>query len=352
MKLSVVIVNYNVKDYLYQCIDSVLKAMEGIDGEVIVVDNHSRDGSVEYVKAAFPQVNYIHSSHNLGFSRANNIAIKQSKGEYVLLLNPDTVVGDDVFRQAIAFMDAHPEAGAAGVRMLKADGTVAMESRRGLPTPMVSFYKMSGLCQKYPQSKRFAKYYMSWLPWDEANEIEVVSGAFFFLRKAALDRVGLLDEDYFMYGEDIDLSCRLLKDGWHNWYLPLNILHYKGESTEKSSFRYVHVFYDAMLIFFRKHYGKHAVWLTFPVKTAIYAKVCIEIVRMAIKKLKKSMGFAHDVVKRGNTKQIIFDSSKMTYTEMLKEMYANSGEQNLEYGIFHPEKGTLITLDKVIFKDK
>jgi len=351
MRLSVVIVNYNVKNYLYQCLDSVVRAMDGIDGEVLVVDNHSRDGSVEELRPSFPTVQFISSTHNLGFSRANNVAIRQAKGDYVLLLNPDTVVGEDVLKEAIAFMDAHPEAGATGVRMLKSNGKAAMESRRGLPTPMTAFYKMSGLCRRFPTSRRFAHYYMSYLTWDEPSKIEVVSGAFFFIRKKALDGVGLLDEDYFMYGEDIDLSYRLLKAGWQNWYLPLNILHYKGESTEKSSFKYVHVFYDAMLIFFRKHYSPHAFWLTIPVKLAIYCKAGIELVRLAMLKVKKLLGFAHDVVSKGNADVVEFDSSKSSYGSMLAEMYG-ADKENVEYGIFHPEKGMLITLDKVIFREK
>ena len=260
MKLSVVIVSYNVKYYLEQCLLSVQRALAGVDAEVIVIDNHSKDHTVESLSGRFPDVKFISSQHNLGFAKANNKAIRQSTGEYVLLLNPDTFVGEQTLRQAIDFMDAHPKAGAAGVKMLKCDGEAAMESRRGVPTPMTSFYKVVGLCRRYPMSHTFGKYYMSYLPWDKPSQIEIVSGAFCLLRRQALDQTGLLDETFFMYGEDIDLSYRLLKGGWENWYLPFHVLHYKGESTQKSSFRYVHVFYGAMLIFFRKHYA-HLGWL-------------------------------------------------------------------------------------------
>lgn len=309
LKLSVIIVNYNVKYYLDQCIRSVLRAFEEMKkasfsdssvneevAEIIVVDNHSADGSVDYLEKRYPQmlypmVRFVRSAHNLGFARANNIAIRQSRGEYVLLLNPDTIVGEDTLKASVDFMDAHEDAGAVGVRMLGAQGRRAMESRRGLPTPMVSFFKMLGFCNRWPHHRLFGKYYMGYLPWDEPCQIEVVSGAYCMLRRKALDEVGLLDEDFFMYGEDIDLSYRVLKGGYHNYYLPVDILHYKGESTQKSSFRYVHVFYEAMLIFFRKHYSGMTFLLSLPIKTAIYAKALMALVGMLSERMRKSLGF-------------------------------------------------------------
>lgn len=298
LKLSVIIVNYNVKYYLDQCIRSVLRAFEEMNtpAEIIVVDNHSADGSVDYLEQRYPQklypmVRFVRSAHNLGFARANNIAIRQSRGEYVLLLNPDTIVGEDALKASVDFMDAHEDAGAVGVRMLGAQGRRAMESRRGLPTPMVSFFKMLGFCNRWPHHRLFGKYYMGYLPWDEPCQIEVVSGAYCMLRRKALDEVGLLDEDFFMYGEDIDLSYRVLKGGYHNYYLPVDILHYKGESTQKSSFRYVHVFYEAMLIFFRKHYSGMTFLLSLPIKTAIYAKALMALVGMLSDRMRKSLGF-------------------------------------------------------------
>lgn len=298
LKLSVIIVNYNVKYFLDQCIRSVLRAFEVMNtpAEIIVVDNHSADGSVDYLEKRYPQmlypmVRFVRSAHNLGFARANNIAIRQSRGEYVLLLNPDTIVGEDALKASVDFMDAHGDAGAVGVRMLGAQGRRAMESRRGLPTPMVSFFKMLGFCNRWPHHRLFGKYYMGYLPWDEPCQIEVVSGAYCMLRRKALDEVGLLDEDFFMYGEDIDLSYRVLKGGYHNYYLPVDILHYKGESTQKSSFRYVHVFYEAMLIFFRKHYSGMTFLLSLPIKTAIYAKALMALVGMLSERMRKSLGF-------------------------------------------------------------
>lgn len=276
MKLSVVIVNYNVRPYLEQCLQSVQKALEGIEGEVFVVDNHSVDDSVTVVHRDYPWVTLIENQENIGFARANNSAIRQSQGEYVLLLNPDTVVGDNTFRQVLAFMEKHPKAGGAGVMMHNADGSLAPESRRALPTPWVSALKMLGFTKRY---------YMSHLPWEEPGRIEVISGAFCFLRRKALDEVGLLDEDFFMYGEDIDLSYRLLKGYWENWYLPYPIIHYKGRSTQKSDYRYVHIFYQAMLIFFRKHYSHLSMLYTLPIKTAIYFRAGIALMDILRKKL-------------------------------------------------------------------
>jgi GT2 family glycosyltransferase len=276
MKLSVVIVSYNVRFYLMQCLQSVQSALEGIEGEVFVVDNHSDDDSVETVRSHFPWVRLIVNQENLGFAKANNQAIRQSQAEYVLLLNPDTVVAKDTFRDVMKFMDEHPKAGGAGVMMCFEDGTRAPESRRALPTPWVAAQKMLGFTKRY---------YMSHLPWDQPCQIEVISGAFCLLRHEALKAVGLLDEDFFMYGEDIDLSYRLLKGGWENWYLPCSIVHYKGKSTQKTDYRYVHIFYQAMLIFFQKHYSHLSFFFTVPVKMAIYFRATIALTDILRKKL-------------------------------------------------------------------
>jgi len=276
MKLSIIIVSYNVRSYLEQCLQSVQKALEGIEGEVWVVDNNSQDDSVDVLRRNYPWVRLIANTENMGFARANNLAIRQSQSDYVLLLNPDTVVEEPTLRGVLDFMDAHPEAGGAGVMMHNADGTLAPESRRGLPTPWVAGLKMLGFTSRY---------YMSHLPWDEPGRIDVISGAFCFLRRKALDQIGLLDEDFFMYGEDIDLSYRLLKGGWQNWYLPFSIIHYKGKSTQKTEYRYVHIFYQAMLIFFRKHYSHLSFIYAIPVKMAIYFRALIALIDILRKKL-------------------------------------------------------------------
>ena len=277
-RLSVIIVSYNVREYLDQCLQSVRKALQGIDAEIIVVDNQSEDDTVAFVREHYSDVLMIESGGNVGFARANNMGIRQSDSEYVLLLNPDTVISENTLREVMSFMDLHETVGGAGVQMLNADGTKAMESRRGRPTPLVSFYKMCGLADLFPRSRTFARYYMSWLSWNEPAEIEVVSGAFFFIRRKALDEVGLLDEDFFMYGEDIDLSCRLLNAGWHNCYLPCRIIHYKGGSTDKTTVRYVRVFYQAMLIYFRKHYGHLNIFARKGIELAIYIRALLGII--------------------------------------------------------------------------
>ena len=276
MKLSVVVVSYNVRPYLEQCLQSVQRALDGIEGEVFVVDNHSDDDSVESVCLHYPWVRLIENQENLGFAKANNQAIRQAQGDYVLLLNPDTVVAEDTLRGVLTFMDEHPKAGGAGVMMCYEDGSRAPESRRALPTPWVAALKMMGFTKRY---------YMSHLPWDQPCRIEVISGAFCLLRHEALKTIGLLDEDFFMYGEDIDLSYRLLKGGWENWYLPYSIVHYKGRSTQKTDFRYVHIFYQAMLIFFQKHYSHLSLVYTLPVKMAIYFRATIALTDILRKKL-------------------------------------------------------------------
>ncbi|MFZ1689118.1 MAG: glycosyltransferase family 2 protein [Flavobacteriales bacterium] len=257
MKLSVIIVNYNVRAYLEQCLRTTVRALEGIDGDVFVVDNLSTDGSVEMVREKFPQVKLMANKENVGFSRANNQAIKESTAEYVVLLNPDTVVGEDVFRKVLAFMDARPKAGGLGVKMIDGTGAFLPESKRGLPTPAVAFYKIIGLTRLFPRSKVFGRYHLGHLPENEVARIEILSGACMFLRRDTLDKVGLLDESFFMYGEDIDLSYRITLGGYENWYFPeARIIHYKGESTKKSSVNYVFVFYNAMAIFAQKHFTR------------------------------------------------------------------------------------------------
>jgi GT2 family glycosyltransferase len=287
MKLSIIIVNYNVKYFLEQALHSVRKAIHGIDAEVFVVDNHSVDGSCEMVKRKFPEVILIENKENTGFSKANNQAIKQSKGEYVLLLNPDTVVEEDCFIKTVAFMDQTPDAGALGVKMIDGKGHFLPESKRGLPTPKVAFYKMFGFAAVFPKSKRFGEYHLGYLDKNKTHAVEVLAGAFMLLRKSVLEKIGLLDEDYFMYGEDIDLSYRISKSGYKNYYFPdTTIIHYKGESTKKTSINYVFIFYRAMITFAQKHYTqKHAQLFSFLINIAIYIRAGISIIMRLVQKL-------------------------------------------------------------------
>ncbi len=255
-KLSVIIVNYNVQYFLEQALLAVRKAAQKVPTEVFVVDNNSVDDSVQMLRDKFPEVQLIANKDNVGFSTANNQAINISKGEYVLLLNPDTVVREDTFEKTVAFMDMHPDAGGLGVKMIDGKGNFLPESKRGFPSPEVAFYKTFGFSKLFPKSKRFNKYHLGFLDKDKTHQVDVLSGAFMMLRKSVLDEIGLLDEAFFMYGEDIDLSYRVVKAGYKNYYFAdTTIIHYKGESTKKGSLNYVRTFYNAMIIFARKHFG-------------------------------------------------------------------------------------------------
>ena len=279
MQLSIVIVSYNVRYFLEQCLLSVERATAGMEAETWVVDNHSADGSVEMVRQRFPWVRLIANTDNPGFSVANNQAIRQSRGRYVLLLNPDTLVEEDTFRRCYAFAEAHPDLGGLGVRMIDGSGRFLPESKRGLPTPWVAFTKAFGLARLFPRSRRFGHYHLGYLAEDETHAVEVLAGAFMWMRAAALDRVGLLDETFFMYGEDIDLSYRLTQGGYRNYYYPdTSIIHYKGESTKRGSLNYVRVFYQAMVIFARKHFvGSGAGALVAMMKLAIYVRAVLTV---------------------------------------------------------------------------
>ena len=287
MKLSVIIVNYNVKHFLEQCLHSVYKAAKDIETEIFVVDNNSVDGSAQLVREKFPNLYFIENKENVGFSKANNQAVKLAKGEYILLLNPDTVVEEDTFKKVTGFMDSHPEAGGLGVKMIDGKGNFLPESKRGLPTPWVAFYKMFGLSKLFPNSRKFGKYHLSYLNENEIHEVEILAGAFMLLRKETLDKVGLLDETFFMYGEDIDLSYRIIKGGYKNYYFPeTTIIHYKGESTKKGSLNYVKVFYTAMIIFARKHFsGGNAGVFSAIIHFAIWVRAFISIFRRAFDKI-------------------------------------------------------------------
>ena len=278
MKLSVVIVNYNVKHFLEQCLCSLEQAAAGVDHEVIVVDNASTDGSTEYITSRFPDIKWMACRENNGFSKGNNIAIAQAKGEFILLLNPDTIVTKEAIEGCVEFMETHADAGACGVYMQRTDGTFAPESRRALPTPFVAFCKMSGLSSLFPKSRKFGRYYMQYLNKEEINPIEIISGAYMMLRRSTIEKTGTLDESFFMYGEDIDLSYRILKEGYSNYYLPHRILHYKGESTNKSTYRYVHTFYRAMQLFFKKHYSHYSLLVSLPINIAIWTRAMLAYV--------------------------------------------------------------------------
>ena len=287
LKLSVIIVNYNVRHFLEQALLSVRKAAEGLSVEVWVVDNNSVDDSVSMVHAKFPEVKLIANKQNVGFSTANNQAIRLSNAEYILLLNPDTVVQADTFHKTLNFMDAHAEAGGLGVRTIDGAGTFLPESKRGFPSPWVAFCKAFGLSAIFPKSPLFNGYYLGYLSEFETHEIDVLVGSFMLLRGSVLDKIGLLDEAFFMYGEDIDLSYRIVNQGFKNYYFSdTTIIHYKGESTKKGSLNYVRVFYGAMIIFAKKHFeGQEARSFIALMQVAVWFKAAVSVITSFLKRI-------------------------------------------------------------------
>lgn len=287
MDLSVIIVSYNVRHFLEQCLLSVRKASESINCEVIVVDNNSADGSCSMVKSEFPEVKLLMNYVNRGFSAANNQALRLATGRYLLLLNPDTIVEEDTFRKCISFMDAHPDAGATGVKMINGKGRLLPESKRALPTPGTAFFKIFGLSYIFPKSRLFNRYYLGHLDDKEISKAEIISGAFMFLNRNAVVKTGYLDEEYFMYGEDVDYSYRLIKAGFNNYYYPeIKIIHYKGESTKKEDLNVFINFYRAMLIFVKKHFSEGSMKpFIFLIHAAVFFRASLSLLRRALKRL-------------------------------------------------------------------
>ncbi len=285
--ISIVIVNYNVQHYLRQTLLSVRAAAGALNLECFVVDNASSDDSVAMLKQAFPELNLIASKENLGFSKGNNLALRQAKGKYILLLNPDTILTEDCLVKCRDFMDAHPEAGALGPKMIDGSGKFLPESKRGFPSPSVAFYKAFGLSKLFKHSPRFNRYHMGHVSTDETVPVDVLAGAFMFIRKEVLDKIGLLDERFFMYGEDIDMSYRIKEAGYENYYYPeALIIHFKGESTKKGSMNYVRVFYQAMILFADKHFkGKKATSFIGLMKFGIGLRALVDVVKAASYKI-------------------------------------------------------------------
>jgi GT2 family glycosyltransferase len=265
-----------------------MKAMEHIDGEIIVIDNHSTDGSFSFFQNRFPQVQFVWNEANLGFAKANNQVLAIARGEYILFLNPDTIVPEDCFEKCIAFIKAHESKGngcALGIKMIDGSGNFLKESKRAFPSPLTSLYKLSGLAGLFSQSKTFGRYYLGHLNENENHEADVLAGAFMMIPKHILNTIGGFDEDFFMYGEDIDLSFRIQKAGYKNWYFAEScIIHFKGESTKKGSLNYVKMFYKAMSIFVKKHYRSNRARLFgFFIHIAIFIRASLSALHRFIK---------------------------------------------------------------------
>ena len=386
--VSVIIVSYKVRYYIEQCLNSVLRSVP--DAQLLVVDNKSDDGSVEYLRERFPQAEIIANDFNAGFGKANNMALAKATGKYVLFLNPDTVVAERTIPGCIEYMDSRPEVGAVGVRMQYGNGRFALESRRSLPTLSVSFWHMTGLGRLFPKSRVFARYHRTYLDKDSECPIDVVSGAYMFIRKEVLDKIGGFDEAFFMYGEDIDLSYRILQAGYQNRYLPLPIVHYKGESTNKTSYRYAQVFYDAMLIFFNKHFQRYSRLFALLVRYVVgfrkistyigqnlharsrrfteYTENCLYVGRketfsdverlVACSSVLRNSQFIEGVGDVGSALQghlssdvdaILFDIDAFSYDAILYWMYIRASEgKRYTMGLYSAKTGKLITEDEVL----
>ncbi len=256
LELSIIIVNYNVKEFLQNLLHSIDKASVNITKEVIVVDNASDDGSVDLIKNKFPSVNLIENESNVGFGKANNQALKLAQGKFILLINPDAVVSEDTFDKMIKFFNETPEAGMAGCKILNADGSLQLACRRSFPGPWTSFTKVTGLSNLFPKSKLFARYNLTYLDENQTYEVDAISGSFMMMRSEVYKNVGGFDEQFFMYGEDLDLCYRIQQAGHKVYYVhSTQIIHYKGESTKRSNLDETRVFYDAMQLFVKKHFS-------------------------------------------------------------------------------------------------
>jgi GT2 family glycosyltransferase len=306
MILSVVIVSYNVKYFLEQCLSSLKKAVEGISlpgasAEVYIIDNASSDGSPDFLEPLFPDFHFIRNKENSGFSKANNLVIPLCNGEFILFLNPDTVLAEDSLDTCISFFRDHADAGAVGVRMIDGAGRFLRESKRGFPYPATSFFKMTGLTRLFPRSKFFSSYYVGHLDEDRTQPVDVLSGAFMMIKKTVLNQTGGFDEQFFMYAEDIDLSYRIVKTGFKNYYLPATtIIHFKGESTQKD-FRYVKMFYSAMQLFMKKHFNHKGFSFSLHVLTlGLRVRQVLSLMRLPFKKTADDLKTGTPVFIKGN----------------------------------------------------
>lgn len=287
MKLSIVIVNYNTKDLTIQTIESVLDTVKNIEYEIFLVDNASADLSVENFEKQYgdnERINFIFSKENLGFAKGNNIALDKCKGDFVLLLNSDTIVKDDAIEKCIDYMERCHEIGALGPKILLGNGSLDHACKRGFPTPEASFYYMMGMDKKYPESKKYGRYRMSYLNDDSIGEVDALTGAFMMVRREVIEQVGKLDESFFMYAEDIDWCLRIKENGWKIVYYPeAKIIHLKGQSSKKRRrYKTVYQFHKTMIQFYNKHYRKK---YNFLISSIVYIGIWMRFVMSMLKNL-------------------------------------------------------------------
>lgn len=354
--LSIIIVNYNVRYFIEACLHSVEKACKNIDAEVFVVDNASTDDSASVLPLLFPNVHFIWNEVNLGFSKANNLAIKNAKGQFILFLNPDTIVPEDCFEKCLSFFSTHHDGGALGVHMIDGNGNFHKESKRSFPDPAVSFFKMIGLSKLFPKSKLFASYYAGHLPEKNTASIDVLSGAFMMISRKILDRVVGFDEDYFMYAEDIDLSYRIKKTGFKNYYFAeTSIIHFKGESTKKTDAKYVRDFYGAMKLFVLKHYQQQG-FVKNAMLISIAAAQFFANSKRKINNIWKHKPFALNDNK--HVQSIVIAANNETFNKMLhivkqaKNKFLISGRIKLNAQDVEPASTTLSELNNYLSKNK
>jgi GT2 family glycosyltransferase len=318
LQLSIIIVNYNVQYFLEQCLYSVTRACKGIDTEIFVVDNNSTDGSKTFFSTKFSSVKFIWNTENVGFAKANNQALQLCSGKYILFLNPDTIIPEDCFSKCLAFAESTDNIGGLGIKMIDGTGNFLKESKRGFPSPFASLYKLSGLSNIFPNSSTFVKYYLGNLSSTENHEVDILSGAFMLAPKKVLDIVGSFDDTFFMYGEDIDLSYRIQKAGFKNYYFAEStIIHFKGESIGKTSSQYLRHFYGAMHLFVKKHYGfTRSALLYFFIRFLILIKALIALLNKSFISIPIAKKYRNDEKKR----LIVADESDYnTVVELLKK---------------------------------
>ncbi len=352
MKLSVIIVNYNVKYFLEHCLNAVSKACKNIEAEIIVVDNASTDGSRSFLEARFSNVKFIWNETNLGFSKANNLGLKFTTGEYTLFLNPDTIVPEDCFEKCIDFFETHADCGAIGVKMIDGSGNFLKESKRSFPTPAASFYKLTGLHKLFPTHKKFAAYYAGHLSESNTASVEVLSGAFMMVSDKMLKRVKGFDEDFFMYGEDIDLSYRIKKTGFKNYFFAdTTIIHFKGESTQKNNPEYAARFYGAMKLFVQKHYQENKWQQKILLMAIATGKKITETKRKSKEKFQK---------KQINPKpaSLLIIADQIRFNEMIQQIrfsekpFVISGRITTNNRDDNPQSGQIHQIEQVIEKEK
>ncbi|MEG0012132.1 MAG: glycosyltransferase family 2 protein [Muribaculaceae bacterium] len=309
-QLTVIIVNYKVKYFLEQTIRSVEEAMRNISGEIIVIDNNSGDDTIEFLRNRFT-LTAVDNKINVGFAGANNAGIRMAKSQYTLILNPDTIIGERVLTDSINWIESHEDCGGIGVKMLDGNGVFLPESKRAFPSPWVSFCKIFGLSSIFPYSKIFAKYHLRYLDNSQPHKINIMAGAYMFIRTNLLQELRGFDEDFFMYGEDIDLSYRISLSGYNNYYLPSPIIHYKGESTKEGSMQYVKVFYQSMIIFFKKHYPNYSKGYAIMIRAAVHLRAAMAMAKRLLPAGKRNT--------RLNTKWIVISAMPQPILTILSQ---------------------------------